>query len=44
MFSGGATSQPFFKGSIGSVMLYNRGLSATEVLQNYNALKGRYNL
>lgn len=31
-------------GSIGSVQIYNRALSSTEVLQNYNALKGRYGL
>lgn len=31
-------------GSIGSVMLYNRGLSGQEILQNYNSTKGRYGL
>jgi hypothetical protein len=34
----------WFKGNIGVIQLYNKGLSETEVLQNYNALKGRYNL
>ena len=34
----------FFNGSIPNVAFYNRVLSSTEVLQNYNALKGRYNL
>jgi len=34
----------YFKGSIGTVKIYNRALSAQEVLQNYNALKGRFNL
>ncbi len=29
---------------IGNFHLYNRALSATEVLQNYNALKSRFNL
>jgi hypothetical protein len=24
--------------------MYNRGLSSSEVLQNYNATKGRFNL
>jgi hypothetical protein len=33
-----------FKGNIPSVQIYNRALSATEILQNYNALKGRYGL
>jgi hypothetical protein len=31
-------------GSIAITSIYNRALSATEVLQNYNALKGRFNL
>ena len=31
-------------GNIGNFMTYNRALSAAEVLQNYNALKGRYGL
>jgi hypothetical protein len=44
MFSGGESSQPFFKGSISQVSLYSRAISSTEVLQNYNALKGRYGL
>ena len=30
------------KGSIGEVKIYNRALSASEVLQNYNATKKRY--
>jgi len=33
-----------FKGNISTAKIYNRALSATEVLQNYNALKGRYGL
>lgn len=31
-------------GNISITQVYNRDLSATEVLQNYNALKGRYGL
>ena len=31
-------------GNIGSIQLYNRALSASEVLHNYNALKGRFGL
>jgi hypothetical protein len=31
-----------FKGDISQVYIYNRALSASEVLQNYNAIKGRY--
>ena len=32
----------FLSGSIPQLLVYNRVLSATEVLQNYNATKGRY--
>lgn len=31
-------------GSISSVYLYNKVLSSSEILQNYNAIKGRFNL
>jgi hypothetical protein len=31
-----------FNGNIYNVQIYNRALSSTEILQNYNALKGRY--
>ena len=34
----------FFNGSISSNMIYNRVLSSTEVLQNFNATKGRFGL
>lgn len=33
-----------FQGNIPCVKVYNRALSATEVLQNYNALRGRYGI
>jgi hypothetical protein len=33
-----------FNGSIANAQIYNRALSATEVLQNYNAQKSRFNL
>jgi hypothetical protein len=32
-----------FKGNISSVQIYNRALSAIEILQNYNATKSRFN-
>ena len=32
----------FFNGNIGVAQIYNRALSATEIVQNYNALKSRY--
>ena len=31
-----------FSGNIASTKIYNRALTATEIQQNYNALKGRY--
>lgn len=34
----------YFAGSIGAIKVYSRALSATEVLQNFNALRGRYGL
>jgi hypothetical protein len=34
----------YLDGSVGAVKLYNRALSATEVLQNYNAQKTRFGL
>jgi hypothetical protein len=34
----------FYNGSIGIVKVYNRAISAAEVRQNFNALKGRYGL
>jgi hypothetical protein len=34
----------YYNGNISSIKVYNRALSATEVQQNYNALKPRFNL
>jgi len=31
-----------FEGKMSQVFIYNRALTAAEVLQNYNAHKGRY--
>jgi hypothetical protein len=36
--------QGSFNGLIGFLMIYNRGLSYSEILQNYNTLKARFNL
>jgi hypothetical protein len=33
-----------FNGNIAQVQVYNRALTATEILQNYNALKHRFGL
>jgi hypothetical protein len=41
--TGGANPNPF-NGSMGSVLVYNRALSSSEVLQNYNGQKSRFNL
>jgi hypothetical protein len=35
---------PNWNGNIGIVRLYNKSLTSTEILQNYNAQKGRYGL
>ncbi len=37
-------STRIFQGLISQVNIYNRGLTATEVLNYYNATKGRYGL
>jgi hypothetical protein len=34
----------FFQGSISQLSIYNRALTPTEILQNYNATKGRFKL
>ena len=34
----------FFSGNIAAIQIYNRALSASQVLQNYNATKGRFKL
>ncbi len=39
-----ATFQEYNKNRVSQVQIYNRALSASEVLQNYNATKGRFNL
>jgi hypothetical protein len=33
-----------FKGKVSKLSVYNRALTAQEILQNYNALKSRFNL
>ena len=37
-------TQLFFNGNISNTQIYNRALSASEVLQNYNATKSRFGL
>jgi hypothetical protein len=33
----------YFKGNVGSVKIYNKGLNTDEILQNFNATKKKYN-
>jgi len=40
----GNVLEGYLNGNIATVQAYNRALSASEVLQNYNALKGRFGL
>jgi hypothetical protein len=35
-------SDGYFTGSIGPIQIYNRSLTATEILQNFNAQRGRF--
>ncbi len=37
-------SNEFFNGRIALAKIYNRALSASEVLQNFNSMRGRYNI
>ena len=39
-----ASNGRYFNGRIGVVNLYNRALSAAEIRQNFNALRGRYGI
>jgi hypothetical protein len=41
---GNLPSYGFFNGLISNTQIYNRDLSPQEILQNYNALKSRFNL
>lgn len=40
----GGLSQRYFPGTISNVQLYNRALSAAEIKQNFNALRGRFGI
>jgi hypothetical protein len=42
--SDGNSPSNFAKGTIYNTQVYNRALTATEIQQNYNATKGRFNL
>ena len=40
----GALTGEYFKGNMYSILVYNRALSAAEVLQNFNAYRGRFGI
>jgi len=40
----GELNAEYFSGNIAQVSIYNRALTASEIQQNYNALKGRFGL
>jgi hypothetical protein len=44
MYIGRGTVDECFGGNISNVSVYNRLLSADEVAQNFNALRGRYGI
>jgi hypothetical protein len=39
----GGGAYPYYNGNIGLVQIHSRALSSTEILQNYNATKARFN-
>jgi hypothetical protein len=41
---GGGTSGTPFLGDISQVLIYNRALTAVEVTQNFNAMRGRFGI
>ena len=40
----GYNSSRYYKGSFSNLLMYNKGLSAAEVAQNFNATRGRYGI
>lgn len=40
----GGVNGAYFNGRIGPVRIYNKALNANQILQNYNATKGRYGI
>jgi hypothetical protein len=39
-----AANARYFNGGIATAMIYNRALTADEILSNFNALRGRYGI
>jgi hypothetical protein len=44
VFGSAGSYEKYMNGEIGPISIYNKALSAAEVTQNYNALKGRFGL
>jgi hypothetical protein len=44
VIASGTSNSQFFPGNIAQVSIYNRALTATEVQQNFNALRGRFGI
>jgi len=44
IFAGREGGEGSFNGLLGFMMFYNRALTLTEIQQNFNAMRGRYNL
>jgi hypothetical protein len=41
---GGSSAAQRFSGNIGSIKIYERALSQSEIIQNYNSIKSRFGL
>jgi hypothetical protein len=41
---GRTSTNEYFSGRLGPTLIYNKGLTSTEILQNYNATKSRFGL
>jgi hypothetical protein len=41
---GGSSAGYYFGGKIALVKVYNKGLSAVEIQQNFQAIRGRFNI
>jgi hypothetical protein len=44
LYLGRRSTSPYFNGNIALVQIYNIGLTATDVLTNYNSVKRRFGL
>jgi hypothetical protein len=44
LYLGRRTTSPYYNGSLAITQIYNRSLSASEVLQNFNSQRGRFGI